>query len=156
MIIFKEIFQKETIAQVTSFLLDLIEISSDIPDIIIYDDACHLAKYVTNKSSNLFKNNSKRADVLSKKRFFCDRFHFIKHKDDWCQKNCNPDDIPELENINTVVCEETNKWFGGFKYALKHMNYGRFHLMLYILSDEYNKFKLVNNRYEKEKSLNKC
>lgn len=131
--------------------MEFIEETSERPEIIVYDDACHLSKYIQN--SNLFIRKSERAKILSNCIIVCDRFHFLTHVDKWCQKNCNPDLIPELEDVNTSVCEETNLWFGRFKHAFKHMNYQRFHFLLYILSNEYNKFKLVDYQYEQKKNL---
>ncbi len=130
--------------------MDFIEASKTQPEYIIYDDACHLAKMVKNKASNNFNNSTARGGILASKNIVCDRFHFKTHNDNWCKDNCDPDRFPGLKEVNTSVTEQTNFWFGGYKHALKHMGYERYHFMLYILSDEFNKFKLINLRYEYE------
>jgi hypothetical protein len=122
------------------------------PNYIVYDDACHLAKYVL--FSDLFIRESERAEMIFNRRIVCDRFHFLKHNDkrnSFCKENCDPDLYPELESVNTSVCEETNGWFGKYKHALKHMSFERYHFFLYNISDEYNKFKLVHSKYEQLK-----
>jgi len=76
-----------------------------------------------------------------------DRFHFKSHVDNYCALNNDPDLVEELKGVNTSVCEQTNYWFGGYKHILKHMNYEHFHFIIFILCDEYNKIKLVNQKY---------
>ncbi len=150
---YKEIFGHETIKQATTFLLEIIENISTDPKMIIYDDACHLAKYILNKNNTgkRFDNSTERAKKLSSMKFAVDRFHFLTHTNLWCKNNCNPDLFDDLIGINTSVCEQTNYWFGRHKYIMKHMNYEHFHLFLFILSDEYNKFKLIDFEYLKIK-----
>ena len=82
-----------------------------------------------------------------------DRFHFKKHKDNFCSINNNPDTIALLNKVNTSVCEQTNYWFGRFKHICKHMNYERYHLFIYIMCDEYNKNKLTKQKYEANKKF---
>lgn len=135
--------------------MDYIDLSLKIPKVFIYDDACHLKKYVTNKASDKFDAKSDRGKRLSNSLIVCDRFHFLTHVDDWCRANCDPDLYPVLENVNTSVCEQTNMWFGGFKHMFKHMNYSHFHFTLYILADEYNKNQLIHKEYELKIKYNK-
>ncbi len=133
--------------------MDFFDLTNTIPYYILYDDACHLAKWVTNKSSNNFDNTTDRGRILATKNIVCDRFHFKTHKDSWCKDRCDPDLFAGLTGVNTSVTEQINFWFGGFRYALKHMSYERYHFMLYILSDEYNKFTLINSKYDKIKLI---
>ena len=130
--------------------MEYLEQSLIKPDIIVYDDACHLEKYV--QASNKFKRDSQRAQLLLQRTIVCDRFHFLLHKDKWCKENCDPDKIKELIGINTSVCEETNLWFGNFKHAVKHMNFERYNFFLFNLADEYNKFKIIHSQYEKKRN----
>lgn len=135
---YREIFGCESISQVVLFYLDLIEESkNNLPDIFIYDDACHLKKFISLPKKD-FKSKSVRSKILLNKKHVIDRFHFNGHKDAWCKLNCNPNDVPELKDINTSVCEQLNFWLGGYKFMLKHMNYARFHFFLYVILNKYN------------------
>jgi len=140
--------------QATTFLLETLDKITLIPKIVVYDDACHMAKYVLNKNvtGTKFDNSTERSKKLSNMKFAVDRFHFQSHTDSWCKQNCDPDFFDKLININTSVCEQTNYWFGKHKYIMKHMSYDHFHFFMFILSDEYNKFKLIDFEYE---NLNK-
>ena len=66
------------------------------------------------------------------------------HTGDECKKNNDPALFPELEDTNTVVCEQVNFWLGKFKHILKHMNFYRFNFFFYIILDIYNQIKLQN------------
>lgn len=148
---YKEIFCHETIAQAVVLSMQTIEYCEHWPRFLIYDDGCTFAKYVMNKASQLFSKSTFRAIKLAETITVVDRFHFKSHVDVWCKKFCDPDLYDELKEVNTSVCEETNFWFGRYKHTFKHMNYERFHFLLYILCDEYNKFKLIDQLYNKAK-----
>ena len=139
---FGEIFSHESPTQITSFLLDLIENLTDCSKFFIYDNACHLKAYI-NKSMN---SSTDRARKLQQVRFVIDRLHIKNHVDANCHKNYNADLEPELLEINTVVCEETNFWLSRFKYIMKHMNSQRFYFFLYIVINSYNEQKLKQNK----------
>lgn len=151
---YKEIFQHESINQVATFLLEIIEKSNFWPYFIVYDDACHLSKFISNKASFKFSNTTQRGKILSETKFSVDRFHFKTHTDMWCEKYCDPEKFSELQGINTSVCEQTNFWLSRYKFAMKHMNYERFHLFLYILCDKYNDHKIIEHLYIENKSKN--
>ena len=81
-------------------------------------------------------------------RVFIDRMHFKNHVDSWCRKHMNPNDIPEVKNVNTEVkwyhfeycdlklfmslwspmqaCEQLFSWLSGYKSIVRHMNEARF------------------------------
>ena len=111
-----------------------------------------MEKYITNhKNSTKFIIGSDRSQKLSKTKVVVDRFHFKSHVDNYCNLNNNPDLISELKDINTSVCEQTNYWFGMYKHILKHMNYEHFHFLIFILCNEYNLDKLIDQKYCKLK-----
>ena len=60
----------------------------------------------------------------------------------------------ECNNLNTSVCEQTNYWFGRFKYILKHMNLERFHFLIFLLCDNYNKEKHFIGKIEELLDVN--
>jgi len=150
---YRELYGSESISQVTLYYLDIISSAQQQPEIFLYDDACHLRKYIEKRD---FTNKSKRASVLQNKQHFIDKFHIHNHVDPWCLKNCNPQNIEELNAINTVVCEQINYWLGGFKHTLKHMNYERFHFFLFIILNNYNNEKLKHlNKINQQLQLSK-
>ena len=107
---YRELYGSESISQVVLFYLDLIEYSCcELPIYFIYDDACHLRKYISNYD---FKDKSIRSKVLFEKHHYIDKFHMHNHVDKWCKANCDPNEIDDLNNVNTVVCEEVNYWLG--------------------------------------------
>ena len=99
----------ESLTQVTQLLLDTISHSFLFPKYIIYDNACHLEAYIKNNKIN---EKSKRGEILSNSKFLIDRWHIINHVREDCHRNYNMGLHQELININSVVCEEINYWFG--------------------------------------------
>jgi hypothetical protein len=70
-----------------------------------------------------------------------DKLHIKGHVDPECLSTCQPRLIPELDYINTVICEQVNYWLGNFKHIVKHMNFYRFNYFLFIILDLYNQAK---------------
>jgi len=66
---------------------------------VVYDDACHLKKFATNKTRSTKTDTSIR---IAKMHMVVDRFHFPGHVDAWCKKNCNPDDFDELKDVRKI------------------------------------------------------
>ena len=119
-----------------------------------------MEKYITNHNKSVkFKISSARSKILSNTKVVVDRFHFKSHVDVYCAANNDPDLITDLDDTNTSVCEQTNYWFGRYKYILKHMNLEHFHFFIFIVCDEFNKSKLINQKYnelKKQNSQKKC
>ena len=88
------------IAQVHGIINDFLGAVSDRQKLkhIIYDDACHLCLYSTNKK---IANKTDTTKFFSELKFVIDRFHFRNHIDPWCQENCDPDEVDELKDTNT-------------------------------------------------------
>ena len=75
---------------------------------------------------------------FSNKLFVIDRLHYKNHT----RKTCSTfrcDNYEELKGTNFIPCEETNYWFGKYKYIFKHMNFDRFMFYLFIICDHFNK-----------------
>jgi hypothetical protein len=140
---YSEIFNDESLFQVSLFVLDMLY---EVPNFIIYDDACHLHPYLM-RHQNLLDVRLKK---LEKIKFSIDRLHIHNHTRKICQEY-NSDKHKELKGINSVVCEETNYWFSGFKHIMKHMNYERFNFYLYIIFNSYNEEKIQLNKVKKYK-----
>ena len=95
----------------------------------------------------LDSNSTERLLKLKDTKYVVDKLHIQGHTERWCLENCHPKLFPELEPINTVVCEQLNFWLGRYKHIVKHMNIYRFNFFLYIILNEYNKIK-INGKYE--------
>lgn len=108
-----------------------------IPEYIVYDDGCHLKAFC-----EAISGKSQRSRHFTDKKFVVDKLHISNHTDHNCRTTCHPNLFPELNNINTVICEQINFWLGKFKYITKHMNLNRFHFFIYLILDFYNKIKL--------------
>ena len=58
---------------------------------------------------------------------------FKNHVDSYCKKNCNPNKYPELEAVNSSVCEQCFSWSNHYKNC-KAMSSDKFaSYWLYIL-----------------------
>jgi hypothetical protein len=116
----------------------------DLPEYLIYDDACHLKKFVESRV-----NNTEKTKIFKTKKLVVDKLHIQGHVDHRCLQECHPNKFQDLEEVNTVIVEQINFWFGRYKYILKHMNMYRYNFFLFILFDQYNtlaqdgKFSLI-------------
>ena len=64
------------------------------------------------------------------------------HTGEECRRNNDPALFPELDDVNTVVCEQVNFWLGKFKHILKHMSFYRYNFFLFVILDIYNTIKI--------------
>jgi len=158
---FREIFGAESLTQVAMLMMDtldifqgnesiyyifvIIKLKYDIlldkqPDYIIYDDACHLRRFIQNDKN--YNKTTPRLENFRKKHFVVDKLHIQGHTEVWCHKNCAPHLFPDLDDINTIVCEQINFLIGRYKYILKHMSAERYNFYIYIVLNELNKLKI--------------
>ena len=72
--------------------------------------------------------------------FVIDRLHVQGHVEE-CKKVYSPDLIKDLKGINSMICEQRNKWISGFKHIVKHMNATRFKFFIYNIFTYYNQIK---------------
>ena len=84
---------------------------------------------------------------LKNVKYVVDKLHIQGHTEAWCLQNCHPKLFPDLEPVNTVICEQVNFWLGRYKYIVKHMNIYRFNFFLYIILNQYNKIK-INGKFD--------
>ena len=84
---------------------------------------------------------------------------FPGHTDPDCHKNFNPYDVKQLNDVNTVICEQSFHTLNKFK-NVKSMNYARFELFfLYFIDllnlDKEGKLSSINPKLqEKERHCN--
>lgn len=58
-----------------------------------------------------------------------------------CREVFSPDLIRDLDDAQTMICEQRNFWISGFKHNVKHMNQWRFDFFLYIIFSHFNQVK---------------
>ena len=131
-----EIFGAEAISTVAESIEKTLQDVSNKIQWLIYDDACHLCKHCRNRL-NVYPN-------INKCGMKVDRFHFDNHVDPWCKLNMNPDDCPDLDDVNTMVMEQTFSWIKGFSSSLKYMKRANFKFMLLDVIDRHN--EEINDR----------
>ena len=114
----------------------------NFPKLLAYDDACHLQKFVCNPV---------RCDKTSVAKFIAaliivvDKMHFCNHVDKWCRRNVNPYTNDAFKDVNTEACEQTFHFISKYKYATKHMSYGRYNIFMLYLSSMYNEDRLIRS-----------
>ena len=101
---------------------------------LLYYDNFHLARFALRKK--LVNLNDVTKDFASKKKSI-DKFHFGNHVDKWCLVNCNPYQHPELNNVNTMICEQLFRGVNEHKNC-KSMNEPSYFLYWLYLFDMYN------------------
>ena len=65
--------------------------------------------------------STQRLVDLSQKTYVVDKLHIAGHKSS-CLTKFDPYLFPELKKANTMVCEQINFRYSGYKFILKHMN----------------------------------
>ncbi|XP_066922845.1 uncharacterized protein [Clytia hemisphaerica] len=115
---------------------------------IVYDDACHLKPFATNKIRKDLTPLSKRIAGMD---FAVDRFHFKNHIGEWCLENCDPDMVANLNEVNTESCEQLFSWFSSFKHMTKHMKRETFIFLTLYLMESQN--QLTEEKLRKRKEL---
>ena len=60
-------------------------------------------------------SDSERAIRLKAMKYVIDRQHIKNHQKE-CHDAYDADLYEELNKINTIVCEQTNFWLGGYKH----------------------------------------
>ncbi len=82
-----------------------------IPKIFIYDNACSVWIYFKNRlhSTKTIVPTS-IALFLDSCDMYIDRLHQKTHTRPMCRTDRNISSRPDLINVNTVICEQTNSW----------------------------------------------
>jgi len=87
---------------------------------------------------NKKRTKTKRLVDFSNYIFAVDKLHIQGHKGN-CLKTYHPKLFSQLDEANTIVCEQMNYRFGRYKFIMKHMNGDRFNFFTYIILNELNK-----------------
>ncbi len=98
-----EIYRSETIKEILMGWFDIISltstnIKSNLPDevantplprIVLYDDCCHLIKYLIDYYDYTI-HKTPASNWLMHCQFAIDKLHWPNHKDEWCQRYLSP------------------------------------------------------------------
>ena len=92
------------------------------PEVVVYDNACNLAKFCLSREYAFFKHT----------KFVIDRLHMYSHKA--CSPVFNPNFHSALTGYNTQICEQFNRALQGIKTQLVYFNWENwiFHMSVYI------------------------
>ncbi|KAF9541039.1 hypothetical protein CPC08DRAFT_756197 [Agrocybe pediades] len=135
------LFGSESVSAVYDFAKATFPTAESTPELFIYDNSCNLDAHIKAQGYQHFQHTG----------FLVDVFHFrSKHRetDRHCQENCNPAMYPEIFEgdkwkINTSICEQTNRWLGGYQAILRDMEGTRFNFYLDEMVKRYNRFKVL-------------
>ena len=85
------------------------------------------------------------SEDFANKIYVVDKLHMKGHTGVNFKMNNDPALFPELDPINTQICEQVSFWLGKFKNILKHMSFYRFNFFfLFIILDMYNVIKMID------------
>ena len=134
-VIFDELYGSESISQVYGILIEYFSNLTD-PTIkeFLYDDCCHMKRFAEKPTKANLNEITKFFADMSK---HVDKFHFKNHIDKWCQENCDPNEVKDLEGVNTPVCEQLFKKINQHANC-KAMNGSRFFLFWIYLFELHN------------------
>ncbi|CAF1682145.1 unnamed protein product, partial [Adineta ricciae] len=133
---FNELYRSESPTRVLHHLfttIDCLSSSVPLPKYLIYDNACGLLLTFQNRFENGHIRHTARTDVLNNMTFLVDKFHIGNHTRPMCQAQTNPYKYPDVNGINTVVCEQTNSKLKKYQNALSSFSFPKTDPLLHLL-----------------------
>ena len=123
-----EIYGSESLTQVHLFLYMAFFLHSlEPPEVLAYDDACHLSMYLLNRLGRFGRSVLAVYLIIKCKiHIVVDKFHWKNHTGKFCKKNNNPYKCKQVRGNRTERCEETFQWLAGSKRLYRHMNEAHF------------------------------
>ena len=104
----------------------------------IYDDGCHL-------DSSIKADSKKGLTKLQDLKVCIDRMHINNHKKQRCKKIYCCDNYPELQQLNSQVCEQQFFLLSQYKHMTKHMPKHNFLFFFFVIFDLMNDRKFKNS-----------
>ena len=144
-----ELFGCESISQVYNFLVYMVKHCEQFPDVLVYDDACHLRRFVQNK--NNFVQVTPANEKISNLEIVCDKLHYRNHTDPWCREHTNPYKHPIANETNTEICEQIFSWLAQYKNIVRGFDESTFLIYICLICDLYNINKLEKIRKNNER-----
>ncbi|CAF1654087.1 unnamed protein product, partial [Adineta ricciae] len=123
---FNELYRSESPTRVLHHLfttIDCLSPSVPLPKYLIYVNACGLLLTFQNRFENGHIRHTARTDALNNMTFLVDKFHIGNHTRPMCQAQTNPYKYPDVNGINTVVCEQTNSKLKKYQNALSSFSF---------------------------------
>ncbi|CAF1621154.1 unnamed protein product [Adineta ricciae] len=134
---FNELYRSESPTRVLHHLcttINCLSPSVPLPKYLIYDNACGLLLTFQNRFENGHIHHTARTDALDNMIFLIDKFHIGNHTRPMCQAQTNPYKYPDVNGINTVVCEQTNLKLKKYQNTLSSFSFPKskiFYLLLF-------------------------
>lgn len=119
---YDEMIRSESISSVSNILINSNKLIGNNLQFAVYDNGCHLGTSVENLEHD---------EHISNMKFVIDRFHQYNHKRPICKTKYSCDLYPELDELNSEICEQKFRHLRLFKSITKHM--GRFHFEFFYL-----------------------
>ncbi|KZO97680.1 hypothetical protein CALVIDRAFT_479910 [Calocera viscosa TUFC12733] len=130
----------EAISSVADMLRAVFPTANSVPDILFYDNNCHLRRHLLASGSSHFASMGQPVDV----------FHFkAKHseQDAYCGQHCNPLLFPDIYDadtkkwfFNSSAAEQANVWINGYHSIVHDMEVTAFNFFLDEMIKERNRF----------------
>jgi hypothetical protein len=96
---------------------------STIPKVFIYDNACSVWIYFKKRFHDVETILPTTASsFLDSCDMYIDRLHQRTHTRPMCLKDRNINSRPDLDNVNTVICEQTNSWLKQYLNMLRNFS----------------------------------
>ncbi|CAM4769467.1 unnamed protein product [Rotaria magnacalcarata] len=128
---FSELYRLETLKEIINLFAVTIRVAGKLAPTVVYDDGCHLVKYVKNHiGRDLAKTSA--MELLASTPISVDRSHFRNHVGDFSRQNMNPDKNPLLNDVKRQAAEQTFSWLKQYANIMSNMGYR--HAPLFILT----------------------
>jgi len=119
-----ELINSEGVSQVYATLVTLTAVTGWRPTTTVYDAACLLGKYASNKSRAFLPTTTTACrNFLCSFNPRCDRFHVKNHVNPECQAGgiYHPDSARDLDGVNTERAEQVMLWLNKGKVMYRKM-----------------------------------
>ncbi|CAF4143071.1 unnamed protein product [Rotaria magnacalcarata] len=129
---FSELYRSETIREIINLFAITIRVAGQLAPTCVYDDGCHLVKYIKNHIGADLSQTPAML-LLDSTPISVDRSHFRNHVGTFCRKTMNPDKNPLLKDVNTQAAEQTFSWLKQYAQIISNLNYQRAPLFMLVL-----------------------
>ncbi|CAF1158424.1 unnamed protein product [Adineta ricciae] len=129
---FSELYRSETLKEIINLFAITYRVAGKLAPTLVYDDGCHLVKYVINHiGKDLTRTPAMK--LLASTPVSVDRSHFRNHVGKFCRETMNPNNNRLLDNVNTQAAEQTFSWLKQYANIMSNLGYLRAPLFMLIL-----------------------
>ncbi|CAF3742204.1 unnamed protein product [Rotaria socialis] len=129
---FSELYRSETLREIINLFATTIRVAGQLAPTCVYDDGCHLVKYIKNHIGKELAQTPAML-LLNSTPISVDRSHFRNHVGTFCRQTMNPDKNPLLDGVNTQAAEQTFSWLKQYAQIISNLNYLRAPLFMLVL-----------------------